>query len=125
MDVKRCRPPDRLCLNAGATYEQPGHYRVQLKVTDPLSGRRATERLTLLIKPVAPVADFECSPMSLLKGETVTLTDKSRYVPTQWNWQLDSRRLSLRTEGRHPQIRMDEPAPTTLRLRPQMLREAM
>lgn len=107
--LKGADRPSVYALNAGATYEQPGHYRVQLKVTDPLSGRRATERLTLLIKPVAPVADFECSPMSLLKGETVTLTDKSRYAPTQWNWQLDSRRLSLRTEGRHPQIRMDEP----------------
>lgn len=95
--------------NAGATYEQPGHYRVGLKVTDPLSGRHASTTFHLFVKPVAPAADFECNPMSILKGESVTLTDKSRYAPTHWNWQLDSRRLTLRTEGRQPQIRMDEP----------------
>ena len=107
--LKGADRPEAYTQNAGATYEKAGRYTVSLQVTDPLSGQRKKSSLDMLVRPVAPVADFDCHPLTLLRGQTVNLTDKSRYAPTHWAWQLDSRRLTLRAEGKTQQLTLTEP----------------
>lgn len=94
---------------AAATYYSAGDYKVKLRVTDPLSGRSQTESIKLHVKNVAPESRFELSPMAVLKGEEIALTDRSRYAPTSWKWQLDSRRYTLFADGRNPKLRLDVP----------------
>lgn len=94
---------------AAATYASAGDYKVKLRVTDPLRGKTKTETFKLHVKNVAPLVQFELSPMAVLKGQEVTFTDRSRYAPTEWKWQVDSRRYTLFAEGRSPRVRMDVP----------------
>lgn len=96
-------------MNAAATYPTAGDYRVKLVVTDPATGRRrhATERLR--VHNVAPDPAFELSPMVLQRGQKVTLTDRSRYQPTSWQWAVDSRRMAYRAEGRTAELEMIAP----------------
>lgn len=94
---------------AAATYASAGDYKVKLRVTDPSGGRKKTGTFKLHVKNVAPEVQFEVSPMAVLKGQEVTLTDRSRYAPARWKWQLDSRRYTLFAEGRNPKVRMDVP----------------
>ena len=94
--------------SAAATYYKAGNYRVKLRVTD-LKGKTRTESYKLHVKNVAPLIQFDISPMVIMKGEKVTLTDRSRYAPQEWNWQLDSRRYTLFANGHKPSLQMDIP----------------
>ena len=98
-----------LTQNAAATYVSAGNYKVKLKVTDLQSGKSRTGSYKLYVKNVAPAIDFDLSSRIVEKGAKVTLTDRSRYAPTKWHWQIDSRRVSMRAEGRNPEILLDAP----------------
>ncbi len=74
-------------VSAGATYEAFGTYKVTLTVTDVL-GRTASSTQEVSVQEVAPVADFDIDLPVVMKGNYVLLTDRSKYVPTKWQWQL-------------------------------------
>lgn len=95
--------------SAAATYASAGDYRVELRVTNLF--RRKSETMTheLHVKNVAPLVGFDFSPRVIQKGQEVTFTDRSRYVPTDWKWQIDSRRFTLFAKGNKPTVRMDIP----------------
>ena len=95
--------------SAAATYEVAGVYPVNMRVTDPLSGKtlRSTYRLT--VRNVAPEVHFDLSARVVQKGTRVVLTDRSRFAPTGWQWRIDSRRDSLRLEGKRVEMVMDRP----------------
>ena len=73
--------------DAAATYSTQGDYEVTLTVTAP-DGRTARATQIVKVCATAPVADFAVSPALVVKGETVVLSDRSKYEPTEWNWTL-------------------------------------
>lgn len=95
--------------NAAATYETSGDYTVSLKVSNPWTGESAQATQSIHVKNVAPDVAFDVTPMIVRKGETVDLADRSRYMPTQWNWQLDSRRFTTFARGTKARLKMDVP----------------
>lgn len=95
--------------SAAATYASAGDYQVKLQVTDLFKRKSKSETYKLHVKNVAPQVQFDLSPRVVLKGQEVTFTDRSRYVPTDWKWQIDSRRFTLFAKGNAPKVRMDVP----------------
>lgn len=95
--------------SAAATYDLAGDYQVSLCVTDLLKGKSKSGTYKLHVKNVAPLVQFDLSPMIVQKGQEVTFTDRSKYVPTNWKWQIDSRRYTLYAKGKKPTVRMDMP----------------
>ncbi len=95
--------------NAAATYERAGNYRVRLRVTDPATGRTRRAALRFRVEEVAPEAAFDISPRVVLRGESVTLTDRSRFVPTAWHWRVESRRKALYATGRKAEVKTAAP----------------
>lgn len=95
--------------SAAATYDSAGDYQVNLRVTDLFKGKSKSETYKLHVKNVAPLVRFDLSPMVVQKGQEVIFTDRSQYVPTNWKWQIDSRRFTLFAKGKKPAVRMDVP----------------
>lgn len=95
--------------SAGATYASAGDYQVKLQVTHLSKHKSKSETYNLHVKNVAPLVQFDLSPMIVQKGQEVTFTDRSRYIPTDWKWQMDSRRFTLFAKGNNPTVRMDVP----------------
>ncbi len=95
--------------SAAATYASAGDYQVKLQVTNLFKRKSKSETYKLHVKNVAPQVQFDLSPRVVLKGQEVTFTDRSRYVPTDWKWQIDSRRFTLFAKGNAPKVRMDVP----------------
>ena len=73
--------------DAAATYTDQGTYDVTLTVTAP-DGRTDKKSCKVTVSATAPVAAYVVSPTLVVKGETVYLTDKSKYEPTKWDWTL-------------------------------------
>ncbi len=96
-------------IGAATTYDRPGNYRVRLRVTDPMTGRSASSSLRLHVENVAPVADFDLAPMAVVKGQSVRLTDRSRYLPEAWRWTLASPVDTVRATGHRADVRMNRP----------------
>lgn len=95
--------------NAAATYEVAGNYKVKLKVTNPQSGKSFRSSYDLTVRNVAPEVHFDISARVVLKGTKVVLTDRSRYAPTKWQWQIDSRGQSVKLEGKKTEMQMEAP----------------
>lgn len=95
--------------NAAATYASAGDYKVKLRVTDAEGRKSKRSTYKLHVRNVMPVIGFDLSARVVQKGQKVTLTDRSRYAPTAWKWQLDSRRLTVQAAGANPTLRMDVP----------------
>lgn len=95
--------------SAAVTYASAGDYRIKLRVSHPFKNKSKSEIYKFHVKNVAPEVQFELSPRIILKGQEVTLTDGSRYIPTDWKWQLDSRRFTLFAKGKNPTVKMEVP----------------
>lgn len=95
--------------NAAAVYASSGDYEVKLVVKDPHTRKSKKASYKLHVKNVAPEVQFDITPMVIQKGSHATLTDRSRYMPTAWKWQIDSRRFTAFAQGKNPSIRMDVP----------------
>lgn len=80
------------------SYDKSGTYRVLLKVTDA-EGHVATSEQTIEVKTAAPKAAFDVEPATVVKGESVKLTDISAYAPTQSIWTLTNYPTVMRGDG--------------------------
>lgn len=98
-----------LTQNAAATYEEAGDYKVKLKVTDPHNGKSYHGSYRLKVRNVAPEVHFDLSARVVRKGTRVTLTDRSRFAPTAWQWKIGNRRDTLMLEGKRQEMEMDTP----------------
>lgn len=81
--------------NAGAVYNNTGTYDVTLTATDA-TGHQTSVTKQVSVTRSAPRADFDVHSAFVIKGEKVYLTDKSRYQPTEWLWDI---RLGSRHAG--------------------------
>ena len=75
-------------VSAGATYEAFGTYNVTLTVTDA-TGHSASTTQQVSVEEVAPVADFDIDRPVVQKGEYVLFTDRTKFAPNKWQWQLN------------------------------------
>ena len=80
------------------SYDKSGTYRVILKVTDA-EGHIATSEQTIEVKTAAPKAAFDVEPATVVKGESVKLTDISAYAPTQSTWTLTNYPTVMQGDG--------------------------
>ena len=94
---------------AATTYPAAGEYEVSLRVTPPHGGRSRKASLRFAVDNVAPVADFTLSPLTLVKGGSVTLTDRSRYAPREWEWAIARPGDTLRLRGATPTLCLTRP----------------
>lgn len=92
--------------NAATTYEKSGEYEVKLCVKRPYGNDVSEYSKKIYVRNVAPEVSFEVSPMIIRKGDWVTLKDKSRYMPSEWNWTIESRRFTTATYGQNARLRM-------------------
>lgn len=75
--------------NTTVSFLKVGQNPVTLTVTAP-DGRSVsvTKQITVSLAPPKP--DFELSQSVILKGQSVTLQDKTLYNPTDWSWTMIS-----------------------------------
>lgn len=92
-----------------AVYDRPGIYPVTLKVEHPATGQRDTEKLYWEVKNVKPQPEFDLSRRVVVCGQTVELTDRSKYLPNRWDWRVESGRAYYRAEGQRAEIRPEYP----------------
>lgn len=67
------------------SYQAQGTYTVTLTVTSP-DGKSQKESKKISVAEVSPEAAFSIAPAVVLKGESVTLRDESRYTPLRRKW---------------------------------------
>ena len=58
---------------------------------------------------VAPEADFNIAPAVVVKGEAVSLVDKSLYAPTQWEWRVTNGSANYIAYDQHKTFAIDKP----------------
>ena len=100
--------PEAASANAAATYDRAGDYSVTLTVSTP-AGAKATQTQRIHVSAVAPQSDFEVSQAIVMRGDPVTLTDRTRYAPTSWNWFIKSQEHVYNTQEQHVAFMADEP----------------
>lgn len=84
-------------LNAATTYDKAGEYVVTLKATNAAGSHEV--RHTITVHEKAPEADFEVTPGVLLKGGSVTLSDRSTNQPEAIHWRVSNTSRVLVGEG--------------------------
>ncbi len=83
------------------SYDEPGEYRVVLRVENSEGNDRAIVDITVEDRVIAPVARFSQSATQVLVGETVTFTDTSLNNPTRLAWNFDDGNQSDSANPRH------------------------
>lgn len=94
--------------NFATSYSKGGVFPVTLTITSP-SGEKASKTQNITVTAVSPEADFNVSPTVVVKGEEVTLTDKSIYEPTKWSWHLVSGENAIVSEKQNITFVADRP----------------
>lgn len=95
-------------ITAGTSYDHFGKYNVTLTVTAP-NGTKATKTIEVNVMEVTPEADFNLSEGVLLKGQSTTLQDASKYGPTSWQWIFSSAGQVYTTTGASPKVDINVP----------------
>lgn len=94
--------------NAATSYDLKGTYTVRLTVTNGV-GESASSEQKINVTEVAPEAGLTVSPAVVVKGETVVLTDKSKYGPTKWAWGVVSDENAYTSEKQNVGFVADRP----------------
>lgn len=95
-------------ITAATSYDNFGKYNVTLTVTSP-TGEKATKSIEVTVREVAPEADFSLSENVLLKGQTTTIQDASKFGPKSWKWFIASEGQVYVTSASSPNISLDVP----------------
>ncbi|MBR5963091.1 MAG: PKD domain-containing protein [Bacteroidaceae bacterium] len=85
--------------NASALYPTLGTFPVTLTVTNAQGSSSMTREVTVTAS--APKALFAVSAPNILLGDSVTLTDESRYEPTDWKWELSNGHRGFLVSGQN------------------------
>ncbi len=93
--------------SASATYGSLGKKTVTLTVTDA-QGKVYKLSKTFTVEATAPMIDFSQSKKIIYKGESVTFTDKSNYLPTEWRWSLISENNYTSSRVQNPSFKLDK-----------------
>lgn len=104
-------------LNAAAVYSRAGRYKVDLKVTHPVTGKTRRQTLRFNVENIVPEAAFRLSRRVIKAGERVELQDASRYAPEAWAWQVTTRKRSFEAEGRKVELAVQHPGVYDVTLR--------
>ena len=88
--------------NATALYPSVGSFRVTLTATNSHGSSSITKEVQ--VKASAPAARFDVSDMAIMLGDTIHLTDQSRYDPTSWRWELSNGSRVLITDTSDPYL---------------------
>lgn len=89
--------------NASTIYEDEGTHTVSLTVTGS-DGKTYTTTKTFVVTLVEPVEGYQISPTTVMKGEMITLTDKSTNQPTTGQWSFLSPNSFFRMDGLSGQV---------------------
>ena len=95
-------------VNAATSYINQGTYTVTLTVTAP-DGTNKSHSEQIEVMEVAPKADFNIAPAVIVKGEEVSLVDKSLYTPTQWEWRVSNGSANYIAYDQHKTFAIDKP----------------
>lgn len=95
-------------VNAATSYITQGTYTVTLTVTAP-DGSQKSHSEQIEVMEVAPKADFNIAPAVVVKGEAVSLIDKSLYTPTQWEWRVSNGSANYIAYDQHKTFAIDKP----------------
>ena len=88
--------------NATALYPNVGTFSVTLTATNPYGTSSVTHQVT--VQESAPEARFDISRTAIMLGDTLQLTDQSRYNPQSWKWELNNGTRAILIEGQSPAI---------------------
>lgn len=88
--------------NTTVLYPQTGTFEITLTATNRYGS--STAHRTVVVKEAAPMAMFDVSHLSILKGDTIELKDCSRYSPTSWRWQLSNGSRALLVDQPSPMV---------------------
>lgn len=77
--------------NTAATFAKAGTYQVKLTVTT-VDNKTLTQTKNITVQATAPKANYKLNSDDhiFIKGNSITLTDQSKYEPTDWHWTLKS-----------------------------------
>jgi uncharacterized protein (TIGR02145 family) len=95
------------------SYSSTGIYTVSLTAANNY-GSDTTSKVDYITVVSAPKADFTVNKTTLITGETVSFTDRSDYVPTNWNWNFGDGTTST---GKNPTHTYNFPGKYTVKLR--------
>jgi PKD repeat protein len=93
--------------NAAAAYPKAGTYTVTLTATNASGSSSVSKQVST--KRVASASAFEVTPSVIVKGQSVYLTDKSKYDPAKWNWLLNSDSYAITVDGQHTSVKPSVP----------------
>lgn len=98
------------------TYNQPGTYAVSLEIKNSKTSvvEKKTGFITVSYRDVT--ADFEASATAIKQEESVTFTDKSLGMPTQWAWEFKSGATVITSTVQNPVIKFSVPGVYTVSL---------
>jgi uncharacterized protein (TIGR02145 family) len=95
------------------SYSSTGIYTVSLTAANNY-GSDTTSKVDYITVVSAPKADFTVNKTTLITGETVSFTDLSDYVPTNWNWNFGDGTTST---SKNPTHTYNFPGTYTVKLR--------
>lgn len=94
--------------NTSASYSTVGTKTVTLVVIAP-NGVRATYSRDFEVRATAPKADYQLDKSVVLRGEPLSITDKSKYAPTTWAWHLVGKNNVVSSSEQHPTFSVSQP----------------
>ncbi|TKC09891.1 PKD domain-containing protein [Pedobacter polaris] len=98
------------------TYNQPGTYAVSLTVKNSATTavEKKTAYITVSYRDIT--ADFTVATTSIKQNESITFTDKSLGMPTQWAWEFKSGATVLTSTSQNPSMIFTVPGVYTVTL---------
>lgn len=98
------------------TYNQPGTYAVTLEIKN--SKTSAVEKKTgyITVSYANIATDFTASATTIKQNESITFTDKSTGLPTQWAWEFKSGNTVITSNVQNPVISFTVPGVYTATL---------